>query len=304
MARQSPAYLVISFSIVLCATAHAEDPNVRIELSGGWTSITPNLDSYWAEELRLPSEWVDRELDSASDPLTFSIKAWLPVRGAELFFGYEREPEFVVTTTIHDPIYEKTTTARIDVATVDVGVGFPLRLGTRIELRPWVGPTYLQIAQSRDSDEWYGGLYGTRVHSVRRTDVDGALLGLAYGVHIDSLISRRIAIVTRVVQRWGYGDQRGRFESRSDTYQEPYTDGDAPISSREHRSTSSKSGTIAMMYGFDLGLRGAISSSFSLEGGWRYRNWTYWSIGSGRGASKDNGPGVYDGPYLRGTLNF
>lgn len=42
----------------------------------------------------------------------------------------------------------------------------------------------------------------------------------------------------------------------------------------------------------------------SLEGGWRYRNWTDQALDRGRTSTDDAGPGSFEGPYLKAILSW
>jgi hypothetical protein len=81
-------------------------------------------------------------------------------------------------------------------------------------------------------------------------------------------------------------------EYQESYYEEPIEPGDEPIESSafEIEATEKASTT---MFGFEAGLRAVVVRWFALEGGWRYRNWTY-----------DRSPGTYDGPYIRCAFSW
>jgi len=295
MALQRLFVVTILVVALTSGLVESEEPKVRIELTGAWIDVDPNLKALWARSLDTPDEYSQKMVSGGSSFGFSELKVLVPVRRIEIFGGYEREPSFeaaVTTESIFNPPSRWVATGSARVEAFDAGIAVPLSFGSRFELRPWGGVSYIRVQEQWSSDgwrEWY--IDATSNHLI---DIDSSkeLWGVTYGAEAVLSFTKWLALSARAFQRWGAGTWNEEWQDKYYEYPLPYEPGDAPVYSEVHNGTNSSKVTV-MMFGLDLGLRATIARWIALESGWRYRDWSY-----------DRGPGSYDGPYVRFALAF
>lgn len=295
-------FLTLLTAIALTATgmAWAAESKVRIELTGSWTDVHPNPDSYWMHSITYPDPGIDGEISGGGGFRFNELRVFVPVGEVEIFAGFEREPEFVSTTMFSlEPDQMTTEVGTAWVEAIDLGVVVPLRAGQRWLFRPWGALTHIRSYQDVSMDLWYDYVPAHRANFVLDSRHTAELWGIAYGAEASVNLANRIDLAARAVQRWGHGSTTSQSQGTSDFYDLPYHPGDPPVSTEPWDRTTKYRNTVGMMYGFDLGVQGIVARWITLEGGWRYRNWTYQDTETSRDWNRDRGPGSYDGPYLR-----
>lgn len=296
---------VVAIALTVAGTAWAAESKVRIELTGSWTDVHPNPESYWMQSITYPDPGVDSEISGGGGIQFSELRVIVPAGTVEIFAAYEREPEFVSTTNFSlEPDQTTTEVGSARVEAIDAGVLVPLRAGSRWVFRPWGALTYLRSHQDVSIDHWYDyvPLHRANFNLVDRKTTE--LWGLAYGAEASMKLADRLNLTVRAVQRWGFGNTTSEDQISHDLYALPYHPGDLPVDTEQSDRTQQYGNTVGMMYGFDLGLRGVVAQWCTLEGGWRYRNWTYQDTDASRNWSRNRGPGSYDGPYLRAILSW
>jgi hypothetical protein len=292
--KQTKIILVILLTLIGSSWVFAADePVVRIELTGAWTDIDPNLDAWWAEPLRLWDSDYEKSV-SESPGLRFSeLRVSVPFKRVEFFAAFETEPDFSASATaIGQTANTLLQTGEASVEAYDLGVVVPLDLGSRFRLRPWGGLSHLRIRQESLEEQWYGIGSGVAQQIVRDLRFADDLWGVVYGAEGVADLTTWLAVTARGFQRWGAGTTTQTYIRQENYFDEPIAAGDEPVDSHGFQGDYSMK-TSTTMFGFDLGLRASLVRWFALEGGWRYRDWSY-----------DRSPGAYDGPFIRCAFSW
>lgn len=286
----------IAATILTTGLAGADEPKIMVELTGSWTDIEPNTRSLWAVALRDPYLDVESEV-SPSPGFRFSeLKVLVPVGRVELFAGYEAEPRFDAYLDVSQGSFNRERReGSAKVEALDAGIVYPFHFGPRFHLRPWAGLTHIRSTQALSDESWRSYQdpdHGFLVHHLEDYDSSESFWGVVYGAEAIFDFTNWIGISGRAFQRWGSGTVTHANNYRREVTECPCAPGDPPDQSE---TSSYEIGTkeTTSMFGFDLGLRATFARWIAIEGGWRYRNWSY-----------DRGPGIYDGPYLRLALAF
>lgn len=300
-------YTVFTLALLaLAAETFGTDRNsFQLELMGGWIDVDPNPRSLWVTDLsvnqREPEEYI-----SDSDSIQFNeIRFLAPLGRVGLLVGYERESRVSSDSSYVQPDIEillQLGSARVEA--FDAAVFVPIQLGRRWFLRPWGGPTSLQIEQERTLDGWitWDPMYVAHTTSNRREF--SRLWGIGYGIEAQFGIGNRWNLTARALQRWAWGDTDFSGYDQQLVFERPYEPGDHTDSEfrQDYRGTSES--TTAMMFGLEIGVRGRATRWISMEVGWRYRDWTDQRASGGGWTSPEGGPGIYNGPFLRAIASF
>lgn len=290
MTARTISAAAIAMVILTTGLAEADEPKVRIELTGSWTDVDPNADSLWAWSIGSFAAFEDTV--SGGQGLSFSaLRISVPLGRVEVFVGYEREPEFQATSVfLSDPRDFRGRDGKARVQAFDAGVSSSFNLGNRSQITPWVGVSNLRTNMARSTEWEYVWNSNTVVFESTNAHRSENLWGVGYGAEVTVDLNHWLMVPVRVLQRWGAGTMTETYSSEDYQYRHPIEPGDEPIYSEEYGDISSNK-TTGSMFGLDLGLRATFARWVSLEAGWRYRNWSY-----------GGGPGDYDGPYLRLAL--
>ena len=287
----------IAAVIFTTGLAGADEPTIKIELTGSWTDIEPNTRSLWAGALRNPYLDMVEAGVSPSPGFGFSeLKILVPVRRVEIFAGYEAEPRLKAYHDVSpDQFNRERREGSAKVEALDAGIVYPFRFGSRFHLRPWAGLTHIRSTQALSDESWRNHQslgQEFRVHSLEDYESSESFWGVVYGAEAVFDFTNWIGMSGRAFQRWGSGTMTHVWDYMHEVTECPCEPGDPPDQSETSGYDIGTKET-SSMFGFDLGLRATFARWVALEGGWRYRYWSY-----------DFGPGIYDGPYLRLALAF
>jgi len=146
----------IAAVIFTTGLAGADEPTIKIELTGSWTDIEPNTRSLWAGALRNPYLDMVEAGVSPSPGFGFSeLKILVPVRRVEIFAGYEAEPRLKAYHDVSpDQFNRERREGSAKVEALDAGIVYPFRFGSRFHLRPWAGLTHIRSTQALSDESW------------------------------------------------------------------------------------------------------------------------------------------------------
>jgi hypothetical protein len=246
-------------------SAGAGDLRTTIELTGAYTTPSSAKDSTWG--WWDPAKYDDWETIETSEfhladaRLLFSGTTYSIIAGGEWYPDLEATASRTDGDTgneIHDDL---TASFRA----YDLAIAQFYGRADRTGWMPWFGATMMEIDETRSSMD-------------SATDrADSRLWGVVVGADVGGRVVPRLLVSGRVVARWGRGSRDATIAAPEPAAADPTT-----------TSVDLSDSVDQFMWGVDLGLRWAAVETLHLEGGWRYRDWSY-----------DGGPASFNGPYVR-----
>jgi hypothetical protein len=261
--------VMLATSVGLCS-----DGDVILELTGAklgtsssggssWGWWNPGKYDLWEDEPRSSFELIEGRLLLVGS--TYAV----------LLSG-ERNPTAEATGSRLDPDTGDLVVDQVSLKTAayDLGLGQVVRPTRGVELMPWVGLTYMTV------NEELVGVQPAPASSGTKDSSRAGLWGVAIGADGSIRIWSKLHAAGRVVVRWGTGNRDATVHIEDPVSGEP---GKVKVSDSADQG----------MWGGDLGLRWAATRGFEIEGGWRYRDWTY-----------GDGPADFGGPYVTAAFVF
>jgi hypothetical protein len=191
-------------------------------------------------------------------------------------FGMESYPDIRAEGTYEDPVSGGLVLHDLtgEIAVFDAALGQFSSRGDSYWI-PWFGLTHMKIDGVRTASIDGSAPIQPRDESSSR------LWGVVFGVAGSYEVAHRLSVTGRAVVRWAKG-------TRDATFFPADSPGDPEVGQVETSDSVSRA-----MWGLEAGLSWAAVGRFSVEGGWRYRDWQY-----------DDGPVSFGGLYARLSLAF
>ncbi len=257
---------IIAFVVWIFATpvAHSQQERSILEVTTGDTDVSYADDSDWGWwSPHKYDEWLPGG-DTGFD--LEGIRITIPSTTYGLILAWETYP----TMQAHMSRFDEPTGDTVqydlftDIETYDLAFNRPYSIGSGGSISPILGVTYMAIDEDRRS-----------IDSEQASDhARTRLWGVVGGVDGQARLADRLEFAGRLLIRWGSGD-------RNATNTED-------VEGAGLTQVTSSDSTDRIMWDAELGLRFEAHEVFKIEGGYRYRDWTY-----------DNGPASFDGYYLR-----
>jgi hypothetical protein len=247
--------------------AQAEDLRTSLEITG--SSISPSINEGGAWGWWNPSKYQLWEADQDDSFDLAEIRLTIPGEEFSGFLAVEFYPELTGGGVQYDE--EGTLFAahhlETEITVYDLAMTQTLKTQGDLLFRPWIALTHMQIEEKR---------YLLQEEGLPVDRARSKLWGAAIGLAAETSLPWNLRLSGRVVARWATGDRDATFT--------PEASNDVPGSIQVKTSDS----VDRFMWGGEIGIRWQASTPFGLEGGWRFRDWTY-----------DDGPASFDGLYLR-----
>jgi len=255
-------------------TGFGGDEVVALEVGFARQSVSYADDASWGW-------WSPEKYDEwqAFDDASFELSEAQILIGGDVYtviFGYETYPDLRGEGSFEHPTSgEQVGQALLDEIQVYDAAIAQLVKRRRGYLMPWVGLTRIAVDGRRISS--IGGSPVDQPADESKTRLWGAVLGVAGGFDV----ADRVFVTGRVVVRWARGDRDASFTPVDDS-------GEPGIGRVEISDTVTQA-----MWGAEAGVRWSAFNGFSVEGGWRIRDWQY-----------DDGPARFSGPFARVGIVF
>jgi hypothetical protein len=243
-----------------------------LELTGAYLSPSFEDDAAWG--WWNPSKYDVWNADDDSSFDLADLRFMVPFEDYSVFLAAERFPDLSGNGIQYDEDGSVLADQQVEVGidTYDLVLAQDFRLLGGDLVRPWIGVTYMLIDERR--------IYPSAPETADDR-ADSKLWGAAVGLDSDLVLPRNLVLSVRLAARWATGDRDATFTSE-ESYGLP-----------EAAQVQASDSVDRVMWGGELGLRWGHDESFAVEGGWRYRDWTY-----------DDGPGSFSGAYLRLILRL
>jgi hypothetical protein len=255
-------------ALATCSWGAAQDEGFSLELTGSSPSFTFSESAAWGWwDPPKYADWVP----TADDGFGFvEGRAMLTGETYSVVFTYERVPSLRGAGDVEAA--SGTSSAHADLTTdieiYDLAIAQAFGHDEKIAVMPWFGATRLVIDERRVVTGQSGA-----------DSANSSLWGAAAGADALLKVASRWAVSGRVVFRWAEGTRDGHVRVPESGPQL----GTVAVSDRISR----------VVYGGELGVRWIATSWCNVEGGWRIRDWR-----------RHDGPGSYDGPYVRLVLGL
>ncbi|MCP4899532.1 MAG: hypothetical protein GY906_21410 [bacterium] len=267
--------IVFAVCFLTPTTVQCNEIGTSVEVTVGTSSTAYNDDADWG--------WWDaskyEQWRTAQDTGIHVVDARLLLSGKTytVLLGYEGYPTLSATASRTQPggdIVSHSLKTDVDVFDLALARWFPI--ANDVGASPWIGVTRISIEESRFVMEGESGFAGPS------RSASSTMWGAIIGVDVGARVSNRFAVSGRLVVRWASGTRTSEIDLPSSEVGFPVI-----------QTVTAQDDTDQAMYGADIGLRWSATEYFHLEGGWRYRNWSY-----------DNGFASFDGPFIRLVAAF
>lgn len=246
----------------------AQDEGFSLELTGSSPSFTFSESAAWG--------WWDPPKYANWAPTAddgFDLvegRALLTGETYSVVFTYEQGPRLrgagdVEANSGTSSAHAELTT---DIEIYDLAIAQAFGHGERIAVMPWFGATRIAIDERRVVSGQTGADFA-----------NSSLWGVAAGADALLKVAPRWALSGRVTFRWAAGTRDSHVR--------------VPEYGPQLGTVAASDDITRVMYGGELGARWIATSWCNVEGGWRVRDWR-----------RHDGPGSFDGPYLRLVLGL